>query len=104
MVIMGISNEYHLNLSYELHLNNVRKGTKSVQYGFKVTEELAKKIEYEREIDGTTLAGFFNDALRFYINHREERRLELWRMEKEQAEQGEENYHRTSEERRDPVS
>jgi hypothetical protein len=67
-------------------LNNVgRKGQKSVQFGFKVSEELAKKIEQEREIDETTLAGFFNDAIKFYIDYREKKRIDLWKMEKEKA-------------------
>jgi len=67
-------------------MNNVRKSTKNVQFGFKTTTELAKKIEKEREIDGVSLAGFINDALKHYIDYRENRRIELWNMEKEKAE------------------
>lgn len=62
-----------------------RKGQKSVQFGFKVTEALAEKMERERAIDDTTIAGFINDAIKFYINQRENKRLEMWRMEKDLA-------------------
>jgi hypothetical protein len=67
-------------------MNNVRKGQKTVQFGFKTTEELARKMEKERKIDDTTIAGFINDALKHYIDYRENRRIELWKMEKEMSE------------------
>jgi len=60
-----------------------RPGQRSVQYGFKVPVTLAEKIEEERALDGTTLAGFFNDAIKHYIAYREKRRLDIWKMEKE---------------------
>ena len=71
-----------------------RKGQKSVQFGFKVTEELARKIEEERKIDDTTLAGFVNDAIKHYIDYRENKRIELWKMQKE-IENGSENLQQT---------
>jgi hypothetical protein len=65
-------------------VNNVgRKGQKSVQFGFKTTEEIAKKMEEERAIDETTLAGFINDAIKHYIDYRENKRINLWKMRKE---------------------
>lgn len=60
-----------------------RKGQRSVQFGFKTTEEIARKMEEERKIDDTTLAGFINDAIKHYIDYRENKRIELWKMEKE---------------------
>jgi len=64
----------------------VRKGLKSVQFGFKTTEEIAKKMEEERAVDGTTIAGFINDAIKHYIDYRENKRIALWEMRKEDAE------------------
>jgi len=63
-----------------------RKGQKSVQFGFKTTEELARKMEEERIIDDTTLAAFINDAIKHYIDYRENKRIELWKMQKENEE------------------
>jgi len=62
------------------------KGQKSIQLGFKVTEELARKMEEERKIDHTTRAAFINDAIKHYIDYRENKRLELWKMKKEMIE------------------
>jgi len=71
---------------YTNNTNAVRKGSKSVQFGFKTTEMLANKMEKERAIDETTIAGFINDAIKFYIDHRENKRIELWKMQKEREE------------------
>lgn len=51
-------------------------GQSSVQITFKVNKTLRDRIERERELSGGTLAEFMNDAVKFYINHLEQRRYE----------------------------
>lgn len=60
-------------------------GQKSVQITFKVNYVLREKIEKERQLSGGTLAEFMNDAVKFYINHLEEKRYsEALYMQKQQ--------------------
>lgn len=49
-------------------------GQSSIQITFKVNKHLREKIEREREMNGGTLAEFLNDAVKFYIDHLEQRR------------------------------
>ena len=49
-------------------------GQSSSQITFKVNKVLREKIERERELSGGTLAEFMNDAVKFYIDHLEQRR------------------------------
>ncbi len=51
-------------------------GQSSVQITFKVNKTLREKIEKERELSGGTLAEFMNDAVKFYIDHLEQRRYD----------------------------
>lgn len=51
-------------------------GQSSVQITFKVNKQLKEKIDREREINGGTTAEFMNDAVKFYIDHLEERRYQ----------------------------
>jgi len=60
-------------------------GQKSVQIGFKVNERLKERIDQERELHGGTLAEFLNEAVKHYIGYLENKRLELWKMQKEMA-------------------
>lgn len=54
-------------------------GQSSVQITFKVNEVLREKIEKERALSGGTLAEFMNDAVKFYIDHLEEKRYDEMR-------------------------
>jgi len=62
------------------------RGQTSVQICFKVNKQLKEKIDREIEATDGTQAEFMNDAVKFYIDYLENKRLELWRMEKEKAE------------------
>jgi hypothetical protein len=57
-------------------------GQTSVQITFKVNTTLRDKIEKERRLSGGTLAEFMNDAVKFYINHLEEKRYNEATFEK----------------------
>ena len=55
----------------------------SVQLTFKVNPVLRQRIDEEQKLHGGTLSEFLNDAVKFYCNHLEERRIELQKLKKE---------------------
>ena len=55
-------------------------GQKSVQISFKVNQALRDRIEAERKVSGGTTAEFLNDAVKFYLNYLEDRRISEWKM------------------------
>ena len=61
-------------------------GQKSEQITFKVYPELRDKISKEVERRRSTLAEFINDAVKHYVEYLENKRIDLWKMEKEKAE------------------
>lgn len=58
-------------------------GQTSAQITFKVNPKLRGKIDEERKMAGGTLAEFINDAVKFYINYLEDKRLTEWKMANE---------------------
>lgn len=56
-------------------------GQSSIQITFKVNRSLRDKIEKEREVTGGTLAEFMNDAVKYYIDHLEEKRYDEMRYQ-----------------------
>ena len=63
-----------------------RKGQKSIQVSFKVYTGLKDRMDKEVELSGNTQAGFLNEAVKFYIDYLENKRLETWSMQKEMIE------------------
>lgn len=53
----------------------VSSGRRVIQIGFKTTIKMAEQIEEECEMDGTSRAEFLNDAVKYYINYRETKRI-----------------------------
>lgn len=51
-------------------------GQSSVQITFKVNSVLREKIDREREFTGGTLSEFINDAVKHYIDHLEQKRID----------------------------
>lgn len=51
-------------------------GQSSVQITFKVNSVLREKIDREREYTGGTLSEFINDAVKHYIDHLEQKRID----------------------------
>ena len=76
-----------MKITKDVHMNTMgAPGQKSVQLGFKVNERLKDRIDREREMQGGTLAEFLNEAVKFYIDYLENKRLEEWKMSKEMSE------------------
>ncbi len=51
-------------------------GQTSVQISVKISTVLRKRLEEERILQGETIAEVVNDALKFYFDYREKRRIE----------------------------
>jgi hypothetical protein len=51
-------------------------GQTSVQISVKISTVLRKRLEEERILQGETIAEVVNDALKFYLDYREKRRIE----------------------------
>lgn len=54
-----------------------KKGQRSVQIGFKVNERLKERIDESVDECGGTLTEFLNDAVKFYLNFLDERKIAL---------------------------
>ncbi len=51
-------------------------GQTSVQISVKISTVLRKRLDEERSLQGETIAELVNDALKFYLDYREKRRIE----------------------------
>ena len=63
----------------------MKKGHVTNQISFKINLKLRERIDSEVDLSKCTQAEFLNDAVKFYLDYLENKRLELWRMEKEKS-------------------